>query len=86
MKQHDDSRPGTFKSGGQRIDDHSFWAGSKGKDSVFPDGPHKTKAESSAEGAGSLSHYEDTTETIKSQQVAGMNKAKALPQKTGYRN
>ena len=43
MKQHIDDRPGSFKSGGQRIDDHSFWAGKKGKDSVFPDGPHKTK-------------------------------------------
>ena len=28
---------------GKRIDDYSFWAGSKGKSSVFPDGPHKTK-------------------------------------------
>lgn len=68
MKQHDDSRSGHFKSGGQRIDDHSFWAGSKGKDSVFPDGPHKVKNESSAEGAGSLMKYEDTTERIKSSQ------------------
>ena len=87
MKQHDDSRPGTFKSGGQRIDDHSFWAGSKGKDSVFPDGPHKTKDESSAEGAGSVMKYEDTTEAIKSQQMMGSKKIKAhqgkLPQ---YRN
>ena len=73
-------------SGGQRIDDHSFWAGSKGKDSVFPDGPHKTKEESSAEGAGSLSHYEDTTETIKSQQEMGIRTAKARPMKSGHRN
>ncbi len=62
MKQHDDSRPGTFKSGGQRIDDHSFWAGGASKASVFPDGPHKEKEYSSAEGAGSLPKYEDTTE------------------------
>ena len=84
MKQHDDSRKGSFKSGGQRIDDHSFWAGAKGKDSVFPDGPHKTKNESSAEGAGSVMKYEDTTEAIKMAQVAGEKKAKAhqgkLPQ------
>jgi hypothetical protein len=86
MKQHDDSRPGTFKSGGQRIDDHSFWAGSKGKDSVFPDGPHKTKDESSAEGAGSLSRYEDTTEAIKSQQEMAKKKVMAHPMKPGYRN
>jgi len=74
-------------SGGRRIDDHSFWAGSKGKDSVFPDGPHKTKAESSAEGAGSLMRYEDTTERIKAAQVEAVKKVKAhqgrLPQ---YRN
>jgi hypothetical protein len=74
-------------SGGTRIDDHSFWAGSKGKSSVFPDGPHKTKDESSAEGAGSVLKYEDTTEAIKSMQVEGVKKAKAhqgrLPE---YRN
>jgi hypothetical protein len=87
MKQHDDSRPGTFKSGGQRIDDHSFWAGSKGKDSVFPDGPHKTKDESSSEGAGSLPRYEDTTERIKASQKEAVKQVKGhqgkLPQ---YRN
>lgn len=74
-------------SGGQRIDDHSFWAGGKGKDSVFPDGPHKTKDESSAEGAGSVMKYEDTTEAIKKSQVEGSKKAKGhqgrLPE---YRN
>jgi len=71
---------------GRRIDDHSFWAGSKGVNSVLPDGPHKTKVESSAEGAGAVSRYEDTTETIKSQQVAGVKKIKAHPMKPGYRN
>jgi hypothetical protein len=76
MKQHDDSRPGTFKSGGQRIDDHSFWAGKPGKDSRFPDGPHKTKDESSAEGAGSVLKYEDTTEAIRAAQVEGVKKVK----------
>lgn len=74
-------------SGGQRIDDHSFWGGSKGKASVFPDGPHKEKMESSAEGAGSLPRYEDTTERIRAAQVEGTKKTKAhqgrLPQ---YRN
>lgn len=87
MKQHDDSRPGTFKSGGQRIDDHSSWMGGKGSASVFPDGPHKVKMESSAEGAGSLPKYEDTTERIKATQEAQVRKAKAhqgkLPE---YRN
>jgi hypothetical protein len=76
MKQHDDSRPGTFKSGGQRIDDHSFWAGAKGKASVFPDGPHKEKMESSAEGAGSVPMYIDTTEAIRKAQVDSAKKVR----------
>lgn len=87
MKQHDDSSKGSFKSGGQRIDDHSFWAGKGSEGHVFPDGPHKVKVESSADGAGSLPKYEDTTERIKASQVEGEKKVKAhqgrLPQ---YRN
>jgi hypothetical protein len=71
--------------GGRHIDDHSFWAGSKGKSSVFPDGPHKTKDESSAEGFGELSHYEDTTETIKSQQEMSKKKVHGHPHKPGTR-
>lgn len=74
-------------SGGQRIDDHSFWAGKGSAGSVFPDGPHKVKMESSAEGAGSVMKYEDTTEAIRAAQVTGEKKVKAhqgrLPQ---YRN
>lgn len=72
--------------GGQRIDDHKFWAGGKGKGSVFPDGPHKTKDESSAEGFGELNHYEDTTEAIKSQQMMNKKKVQGHPQKVGHRN
>lgn len=70
---------------GQRIDDHSFWAGGKSKGSVFPEGV-RTKNESSAEGAGKLGKYEDTTEAIKSQQEMGKNKINSHPQKSGYRN
>lgn len=70
---------------GQRIDDHGFWAGSKSKGSVFPEGV-KTKDESSAEGAGGLSNYEDTTSAIKSQQDQGISKAKGHPLKSAYRN
>ncbi len=66
-------------AGGQRIDDHGFWAGSKGKDSVFPDGPHKTKDESSAEGAGHVGYYEDTTEAIKKVQMRQTSKIKGRP-------
>ena len=67
-------------AGGQRIDDHSFWAGSKSKDSVFPKGVH-TKDESSAEGAGSEMDYEDTTEKSASQSnsaQAPLSRAKKL--------
>lgn len=71
-------------SGGQRIDDHGFWAGGKSKGSVFPEGVH-TKNESSAEGVGAVMDYEDTTEKIKSQQVMGGKKVKGHPMKPGHR-
>jgi hypothetical protein len=71
---------------GQKIDDHSFWAGSKGHNSVLPDGPHKTKVESSAEGFGALGQYEDTTEAIKRQQMMNKSKVHGHPQKAGHRN
>jgi len=72
---------------GRRIDDHSFWAGSKGSASVFPDGPHKVKMESSAEGAGAPSKYIDQTEDVRKQQTDGTSQIKKhqgkLPE---YRN
>lgn len=73
-------------AGGQRIDDHSFWAGAKGKGSIFPDGPHKEKDYSSAEGAGGISRYEDTTEKIRESQVMGEKQTKKYPLKPGTRN
>ena len=79
-------RPRSVVMAGRRIDDHGSWIGAKGKDSVFPDGPHKTKDESSAEGFGALSHYEDTTETIKSQQEMSKKKVHGHPMKPGTRN
>ena len=72
-------------AGGQKIDDHSFWAGSKSKDSVFPMNA-KMKQYSSAEGAGAENDYEDTTEKIKEQQMNGDRKIKAHPLKPTYRN
>lgn len=82
----DSQKQGRAMSGGQRIDDHSFWAGSKGKASVFPDGPHKTKNETSAEGAGSLMKYEDTTQAIRATQVESDKQIKRHPMKQpGYR-
>lgn len=70
---------------GQKIHDHGFWAGGKSKESVFPKGVHH-KDESSAEGFGGLSHYEDTTETIKSQQQMNKSKVHSHPMKAGHRN
>jgi len=74
------------KSGGRRIDDHSFWAGKGSEGSVFPMGA-KTRSISQGEGAGSLMKYEDTEERIKSYQDEGARKVKAhqgrLPE---YRN
>jgi len=73
-------------SGGQRIDDHSFWAGSKGKDSVFPDGPHKTKNEAGVEGAGSLTKYDDTADRVRTMQGKNVKMAKSRPLKDTFRN
>ena len=71
---------------GKRIDDHSNWIGGKGKNSVLPDGPHKTKTESSSEGFGGLMHYEDTTEAIKATQEMAKRKVHSHPHKAGTRN
>ena len=70
--------------GGQRIDDHHFWAGGHSKGSVFPEGAH-TKDESSAEGAGAVGKYEDTTQAIKGAQEDGIRQTKKHPLKSGYR-
>jgi hypothetical protein len=76
-------RTGTGKSGGQKIDDYSFFGGSGSP--RFPIG-NKMKEYSSAEGAGSEMDYEDTTEKIKAQQVAGVKKVESHPMKPLYRN
>lgn len=68
---------------GMRIDDHKFFAGSGSP--RFPKGVH-TKDYSSAEGAGEVSRYEDTSEMIKEQQMKGEKKAKAHSLKPTYRN
>jgi hypothetical protein len=72
-------------SGGQRIDDHSFWAGSRSKGSIFPEGA-KTKQEMGCEGSGHLSNYEDTTEKIYDTQVMSKKKVSTYPHKPGTRN
>ena len=70
---------------GRKIDDHSFWAGKGGKDSVLPKGVH-TKSESSADSAGALMNYEDTTEKIRSQQQLADKKVKSHMQKPLHRH
>ena len=69
---------------GRRIDDHSFWAGGPSKGSVFPEGA-KVKEEKSAEGAGGIMDYPDTTEDIVRDQKAGEGKIRSKPMKPGYR-
>lgn len=69
---------------GQLINDHSFWAGGKSKDSVFPKGVH-LKDESSASSIGELSKYEDTTEAIKASQNESAKKVRSHPNPPMYR-
>ena len=70
----------------RKIDDHSSWMGSAGKDMVMPAGCKTKSMESAGEGAGDLAKYEDTEEAIRSQQKAGIAKAKGHSMKPGYRN
>lgn len=72
-------------SGGQRIDDHKFWAGGPSKESPLPM-KAKMKQESSADGVGELSVYEDTTEQIKASQELAKKKVKSLPREHLHRN
>ena len=68
---------------GRLITDRKFFAGSGSPQ--FPKGVH-TKDESSAEGFGGISRYEDTTETIKEQQVMSKKKVQSHQPKANYRN
>jgi hypothetical protein len=79
----DSQKQAKASSGGMRIDDHSFFAGSGSP--RFPKGVH-TKEYSSAEGAGSELDYEDTTEKVKAQQVESVKQIKSKPMKPLYRN
>jgi hypothetical protein len=56
-----------------RIDDHSFWAGSKSKDSVFPKGAHTKNMAKDADHQG-MRKYEDKEPDIKA--VQKMNEGK----------
>jgi len=70
---------------GQRIDDHSFWAGKGHDGSVFPKGAHN-KVFHSAEGDGAVSRYEDTDMAVKGLQEVNIHKMKKHPMKDGYRH
>ena len=72
-------------SGGQRIDNHSFWAGGRSKGSVFPEGA-KVQNHPDDGHDGHLSYYEDTDSAIRSQQEMNKKKAKSDNMKPGYRN
>lgn len=85
MAMADSQKKGRAMSGGQRIDDHSSWAGSSSKESPLPMNS-KMKQFSSAEGAGSEMDYEDTTEKVKSQQMEGVKQIKGRQMKPLYRN
>lgn len=68
---------------GRHIKDHGNWIGA-GSGNL----PHgvKMKEYTSAEGAGELSHYEETSEAIKASQEAGIKKVHAHSSKPMYRN
>lgn len=85
MAMADSQKKGKAMSGGQRIDDHSFWAGGASKESPMPMNS-KMRQYNSAEGSGSEMDYEDTTEKVKAQQNMGTAKVKGHPQKPLHRN
>lgn len=69
----------------QRIDDHSFWAGKAPKGCVFPEGA-KRKEFSSADGAGELKDYEQSSEQIQRMQEMGEDKVEKYGRKDYHRN
>jgi len=71
--------------GGQRIDDHGFWAGGRSKGSVFPDGA-KVKSQADGRDGGDLSKYEDTSEAIHHVQGLNVSKMKGHGRKDYMRN
>jgi hypothetical protein len=70
---------------GKRIDDHKFWAGGPSRDSVLPE-ETRVRSIDDVDGAGDLKRYEDSEETIRSQQEKGIREAESRPMKADYRN
>jgi hypothetical protein len=69
---------------GQRIDNHSSWVGSRGKNVPFPDGAKMSQI-SDQEGAGEVMRYEDTEEVIGHVQNESTKHLRGRPLKPGYR-
>lgn len=67
---------------GRKINDFGGWAHTS--DKAMKSKTH-TKEYHSAEGAGHLSDYPDTSEKIKEVQMKSDSKAKSHPMKPGYR-
>jgi hypothetical protein len=70
-------------AGGMKITDKGGWPGSS---SEMMKSSNRLKDYSSAEGAGELNQYFDTSEKIKEVQVMGEKKVKSYAPKPGYRN
>jgi len=70
-------------SGGQKITDKGGWPGSS---TELMKSSNRLMEYSSANGAGELNDYWDTTEKIKEQQEMGERKIKSHMMKPGYRN
>ena len=70
---------------GRRIDDHSGFPGKGDSRNPLPNGC-KSQYFDSAEGAGELREYQDTTPKIKAAQEAGISKMKSHPQPPMDRN
>lgn len=68
----------------KKIDDHSFWAGRSSDESVLPTETRVKRIED-VDGAGELRRYEDTEETIRSQQEKGIREIDRRPMKDDYR-
>ena len=79
---HDSQKMGKGRSGGRKINDMGGMPHSS--DMAMKSKTH-CKSYSSADSAGSVMKYEDTTEAIRSVQEKGESKAKGHPMKDGYR-
>jgi len=71
---------------GRHINDHSNWIGASPKYAPLPKVGGKMMQEHSAEGAGAVMNYEDTTSKIKEYQGMADKKIKGHLRHPGHRN